>query len=295
MKNRKLQLFLIMAAMAGCLLSGCGNTGEAQLPEKKETAASVTESAGREGLPAEKENGSVKNTQFSFADISNLEFWFGSGAGAWRTVLTVRADGTFEGEYRDSDMGDRGDGYPHGVCYLCNFTGKFAAPEKVNDNTYTTKIEHIELAEEPAREEIVDEIKYIYSDPYGLEDAGEIRFYLPGTPIEELPEEYKSWTKGYDRVPGTKLPFYGLYNVNTGAGFSSYEKAGMAPIDDELAGVGQQEALTAEEREWIAYKEAEIKEAGAQYEGGTMQPLVENEKGAELTKARVYELVEYLR
>lgn len=55
------------------------------------------------------------------------------------------------------------------------------------------------------------------------------------------------------------------------------------------------EQITAEEREWISYKESEIANAGAEAEGGSMQALLENDKGAELTKARVYELVEYLK
>lgn len=55
------------------------------------------------------------------------------------------------------------------------------------------------------------------------------------------------------------------------------------------------EQITAEEREWISYKESEISNAGADYEGGSMQAMIENGKGAELTKARVYELIEYLK
>lgn len=53
-----------------------------------------------------------------------------------------------------------------------------------------------------------------------------------------------------------------------------------------------EEALS-EQREWIATKEAEVKAAGAEVEGGSMQPMVMNMKAAELTKIRVYELLEY--
>lgn len=61
-------------------------------------------------------------------------------------------------------------------------------------------------------------------------------------------------------------------------------------LDDE-----KMKSLTGEEREWISYKEKEIKAAGSEYEGGSMQALVENDKGAELTKERVYELEKLLR
>lgn len=54
------------------------------------------------------------------------------------------------------------------------------------------------------------------------------------------------------------------------------------------------EALRIQEREWIDYKEQEMNQAGAEFEGGTMQPYIKALKGAELTKLRVYELAELL-
>lgn len=53
-------------------------------------------------------------------------------------------------------------------------------------------------------------------------------------------------------------------------------------------------SLTKEELEWIAAKEKAVAEAGAEYEGGTIKPLVMNEKAAELTRERVYELLKLL-
>jgi len=52
--------------------------------------------------------------------------------------------------------------------------------------------------------------------------------------------------------------------------------------------------LTVEEREWIAEKELAVVAAGSEVAGGSMQPLVENQKAAELTKERVYVLMELL-
>lgn len=53
-------------------------------------------------------------------------------------------------------------------------------------------------------------------------------------------------------------------------------------------------ALLEEQRAWITMKEGEVKKAGDVYGGGSMAPLVSNQKGAELTRTRVYELAEYL-
>ena len=54
------------------------------------------------------------------------------------------------------------------------------------------------------------------------------------------------------------------------------------------------EKLTSEQRAWIREKEAAAKDAGAPYEGGSMQSMVISQKAAELTKERVYQLLEYL-
>lgn len=53
--------------------------------------------------------------------------------------------------------------------------------------------------------------------------------------------------------------------------------------------------LLQEQRAWIVDKEAAVKEAGAQFAGGSMAPLAANQKAAELTKARVQVLAEYLK
>ena len=54
------------------------------------------------------------------------------------------------------------------------------------------------------------------------------------------------------------------------------------------------DALTVQEREWIKNKEQEAAQAGAEAEGGSMQPMLVNRKAASLTKDRVYELMERL-
>ncbi|MBD5457896.1 MAG: DUF1311 domain-containing protein [Lachnospiraceae bacterium] len=53
------------------------------------------------------------------------------------------------------------------------------------------------------------------------------------------------------------------------------------------------ETLRTEERDWITDKDAQVKAAGQEFEGGSFQPMAESMKAAELTKERVYELAEY--
>jgi uncharacterized protein YecT (DUF1311 family) len=50
--------------------------------------------------------------------------------------------------------------------------------------------------------------------------------------------------------------------------------------------------LKTEQQKWIKDKEAAMKEAGADFEGGTMQPMIEYSTGAKLTRERVEVLIQ---
>lgn len=50
-------------------------------------------------------------------------------------------------------------------------------------------------------------------------------------------------------------------------------------------------SLKTEQQKWIKDKEAAMKEAGADFEGGTMQPMIEYSTGAKLTRERVEEFI----
>jgi hypothetical protein len=187
-------------------------------------ANTLVEPTGAEVIPNITQNRGGDNT-LEFSELSKYHFVFSSGAGAWQTALNINEDGTFKGYFLDSNMGDIDEGYPIGMAYSSTFEGKFTTPNKVNDYTYSMSIESIKLEKEVGTEEIIDGIKYIYSEPYGLSDAKEIYIFTPQAPIKELPEGFRSWV-GYMHLSDLEdeyLPFYGLYNVETESGFSSYE------------------------------------------------------------------------
>ena len=158
--------------------------------------------------------------EMDFADLKYIEFRFNSGAGAWGTVMRIAPDGSFSGNYHDTEMGDVGEDYPMGSVYLSEFTGRFSQPEEVNGHTFSLNIEELQYAQEPGTQEIRDGIRYCYSTAHGLADAEQLLLYLPGAPLEELPEEYRYWCSatlyGYE---GTELPHYGLYNAGQEHGF----------------------------------------------------------------------------
>lgn len=282
----------------------------------------------------------LEKNEFSFADLKNFEFYFSSGAGAWRTVLMIHENGNFSGEYLDHDT-EAGENYK-GVAYQCKFHGQFTQPVKVNEFTYSVQIAQIEYEKEAGTEEIKDEMLYRYTDAYGLENTQNILIYLPGTPYTELSKEVQMWVQGSWMNEGEekdrKLPFYVLNNEVSQFGFSSYHvidelkkiitynETSAASLEESITNdiltqleynektkelydlwdsllnrvwevlkqtqdTETMKILTAEQLKWIALKEQEIAKAGAEYEGGSIQPMVMNQKAAEVTKVRVYELM----
>lgn len=70
------------------------------------------------------------------------EYHFLSGAGGWETVLTVNRDGTFYGQYHDSEMGEYDPvKYPNGTVYYCSFSGSFQNLQQKDNYTWTMEVE----------------------------------------------------------------------------------------------------------------------------------------------------------
>lgn len=139
-------------------------------------------------------------------------FSFSSGAGAWATNLDLDIDGSFVAQYHDTNMGEIGDGFPNGTIYVCNFKGKFSNPERINDYTYLMNLESMEIIEEPGGIYYEDGVKYVYSEPYGFDNAEEFLIYIPGIPISELPENFLLNVFMNIKITDT-FPYYAIYNV----------------------------------------------------------------------------------
>jgi len=146
---------------------------------------------------------------------------FASGAGAWATQLTLYADGTFTGDFHDSDMGDSR--APHGVVYYCEFSGSFTNLQKIDDHTYSMRLENIETGDTPGEERLENDVLYIAERPYGLDDAEVLYLYTPGKESAGLPEGLVRWItlpRAVSSLP-EKLDFYALYNEGGEQGFYS--------------------------------------------------------------------------
>lgn len=325
----KRRIFLLLLPL---LLLGCARQENAEPTTIPTTGPVQTETTACATEPEE---------QIAFEQLKYMEFRFNSGAGAWGTVLHISPDGSFSGNYHDTDMGDQGEMYPNGSVALSEFTGRFSQPERINGFTYSLRMEDLQYAVEPGSEEIREGVRYRYTTAHGLAGTEELLLYLPGAPLEELPEAYRYWCSatlyGYE---GMELPHYGLFNPGQEHGFyagdileniriwvqdaeeasagldvwleTNITQADMNLAaqdryriwDDVLNGLWavlkevlpkeEMDRLTREELDWIKEKEAAVQAAGAEVEGGSIYPAVVNGTAAQLTRERVYELLEYL-
>lgn len=173
-----------------------------------------------------------------------VRMWFASGAGGWSTALTLHPDGSFEGEYSDSDMGDRGEDYPGGTQYICRFHGRFGSIARETGGSWSMSLEELAVdTGHPVGEEwIEDGVRYIASAPYGMDDkdgeplkpgAGFVLYtpdaqgYAPGSELYGMSDEgaelYEFWTWWPDRcafsAEQSTLDCYALRSVETGYGF----------------------------------------------------------------------------
>ncbi len=192
----------------------------------------------------------------SFADLDELDWTFSSGVGAWYTCIWMEEDGTFTGEFHDSEMGEADEAYPDGTVYGCLFHGKMTLGEQVDEYTWKIRVDEVELDEGQVPEVIEDGMRFVTCEPYGLKAGNDMLLYLPGTPVEKLPEDFLMWAHLYAYGEDVKeLPYYGLYDPQEETGFIGEEPYGSF---DEIVGVWRKEGEEAGE----AYTQLTIKSDG---------------------------------
>lgn len=154
------------------------------------------------------------NGKVSEAAAQEQGFWrqvkgkyiFSVGAGAWSTIMTVHADGTFSADYHDSDLGVTGDGYPNGSRAIASGTGKFNYSKRNDDGTFSITCDKKAFHQngtvgdvtikDGVRVETVDGI-------YGLTPCNTFTVYPAGYTTSALSDDVKSWMYG---VIGNPLP-----------------------------------------------------------------------------------------
>lgn len=315
------------------------NSQDASNSEQDEDTSLKEESVENE---AANESGDSAMAECSFEYLSNYDFEFASGAGGWSTNFTIEKDGYFKGNFHDSEMGVCGDDYPDGTMYSSVFKGHFKDFTYVDDHKYEMTLADITYQYEKDSEDIIDGIKYIYTDAYGLTGSDKFYIYLPGYPLSALDEEIIMWIQWANNSEEV-LTIPVIVNVNENQGIYSYER--MGTVEDANATYNTYKAsydyyteqlnqdypqvtlnfhaknqfdvadsclnylwdlvkyhtdeagfqsILEEQRQWNSDKEAAAKAAEAQYEGGSLAPMLYHKTLAEWTIERCAVLVQYI-
>lgn len=192
------------------------------------TEENVTEeSTTEESVLVESEEPII--SELTFADLAEYQFEFSSGVGAWGEWFTIEKDGYFTGLFNDSNMGETGEGYEGGTRYSSSYSGHFTNLTKIDDYTYQMTLADISYKEPIGTEEIEDKILYVYTDSYCLGGTDTFTIYLPGTPIEALPEDVYSWI-WYTNQSETELTKIIIVDETNGYGICSYDRP--EPLED---------------------------------------------------------------
>ncbi len=174
--------------------------------------------------------GAEERTDTFFARLEGLEWTFSSGAGGWSTDMRILPDGTFSGEYHDSEMGETADAYPDGTVYCCSFTGRFSFVEQVNENTWKIHVDELKTDESAEKETIEDGMRFVYTEPYGISAGDDMLLYQPGTPVSVLSEDMQMWAHVFDNEDTIyELESWFLSSEKNQSGFVSYQvETGMS-------------------------------------------------------------------
>ena len=186
--------------------------------------------AYREAITAAFPTVSTQEPTDSLPLTEPLEMVFASGAGAWGSWLDLNPDGTFTGQYSDTDMT---------IQYVCQFHGTFTDIRPLTDASWLLTLGELTLdTKYPLGSEWnQDGMHMISSPPHGLTDqegntlqpGAQFIFYTPQAqghaPWTELYGAYDflSWCPNRHAFVSASdtLDRYGLYNLTSGIGFFS--------------------------------------------------------------------------
>lgn len=241
MKHRNtMRLGTLLAALVLCLglLAGCGsasrpdNTTEEtpQAPAAPESGAPESDNSDHQTDAGDAPAGdsSAGGTPISaLPEDFPMELTFSSGAGGWRTLLTLQPDGSFTGQYSDWDAGGDPSQYPNGVYYICNFSGTFQDLRQLDDTSYAMTLGTLTAQETEGEEWTENSTQYVGAAPYGLEGGSTFVLYAPEASTDvlttdALQAEWPQWNLP-ETVPEGQLGCWLLYNQAMDQAFFSYD------------------------------------------------------------------------
>ncbi|CAI3285959.1 hypothetical protein CIRMBP1279_00885 [Enterococcus cecorum] len=173
---------------------------------KEQTTQSKTTSS--QTPQAEKTKTSTPAQPTILDTLVGKNFVFSSGSGGWGSSLSIGPNGTFSGDYHDSDMGSTGPGYPGGTISESKVSGQFTRAHQVSPTLYEVYLENLQYEKPVGSSEIKDNVKYEYTEAYGISKNTRMAIYLPGIPISSMPEELRLYSYGLIPEDSQTLPVY---------------------------------------------------------------------------------------
>ena len=167
MRNRTIcrSLGILLSASLLLPLGGCGEKapdprGSIEDAPSKEPDATEGDITPTDAIPTMVDGDGTEKPNPDevfdlYRELSDWSFTFSSGAGGWATSLYFEPDGSFHGDYHDSEMGSTGPGYDFGTVYTCNFTGTCNDYAKISDGIYRLHIDSLEY--DPANVETIED------------------------------------------------------------------------------------------------------------------------------------------
>ncbi len=230
MKIRRCLITGIMVAIGTILLQGCGQNAVSDQTSLEVVNTSITKTAAivetteiAENTESEKTTETTEMiSDYSFLGTESCEFIFMNQDCV--TKITVNKEGGFYGEYHGFAQEDSGNDYPNGTLYYSYFRGNFKPAVKIDENTYETEVSEIIYDEELGNEQISDGQRSVFCIAYGIADTEKIQFFLYGTPLSQLPDDFLESVELADQKENAdaKLEFHGLYSVDTKRGMRGY-------------------------------------------------------------------------
>ena len=141
-----------------------------------------------------------------------LEWTHSSGAGAWRTLLSLDSEGGFVGEFSDQEGS---------IVYHCAFEGRFTDVRRVDAYRYVMTLSKLDIHGTVGEAVARNGVLYITQEPAGLEEGHQFVIYMPGTPLKEILPEERTWLEQRNTE---KLQAYFLCNRDLGRGFMPCEE-----------------------------------------------------------------------
>ncbi|MBR5751001.1 MAG: hypothetical protein IKX84_01315 [Clostridia bacterium] len=173
----------------------------------------------------------AEQAEIGFGDLAGMEWSFLSGVGAWSTDMRFQEDGSFSGEFHDSEMGEFGKDYPGGTVYCCSFAGRMSLAGQADEYAWKVHVDQLKVNEEVGSEYIDDGIRFVIVEPYGISEGDDMLLYRPGTPVNVLSEDMYLWAHVMDDgEPAEALETWFLMSEKNESGFVGYsfDEAGFA-------------------------------------------------------------------